>query len=74
MAALLATAAAQHWWTRAPGSELQRPYPLRSLVIDRPDQVWCAEINYITMCLGIPVLRRDHELGEQTPAVVTAIM
>ena len=28
------------------------PYLLRSLVIDRPDQVWCADITYIPMRRG----------------------
>ena len=28
------------------------PYLLRALVIDRPDQVWCADITYIRMLYG----------------------
>ena len=28
------------------------PYLLRNLVIDRPDQVWCADISYIPMRRG----------------------
>lgn len=29
-----------------------RPYLLRGLVVDRPDQVWCADITYILMRRG----------------------
>jgi putative transposase len=32
------------------------PYLLRSLVIDRPDQVWCADITYIPMRRGFHYL------------------
>jgi len=28
------------------------PYLLRDMVIDRPDQVWCADITYIRMLYG----------------------
>jgi len=43
---------------RSPGIILQNkenrvyPYLLRGLVIDRPDQVWCADITYIRMHRG----------------------
>jgi putative transposase len=32
------------------------PYPLRSLVIDRPNQVWCADITYIPLARGFVYL------------------
>jgi putative transposase len=32
------------------------PYLLRSLVIDRPNQVWCADITYIPMAKGFVYL------------------
>ena len=32
------------------------PYLLRGLVIDRPDQVWCADITYIRMLYGFVYL------------------
>jgi hypothetical protein len=31
------------------------PYLLRDLVIDRPNQVWCADITYITLAKGLCV-------------------
>jgi len=43
---------------RSPGIILQNkenrvyPYLLRGLVINRPDQVWCADITYIRMHSG----------------------
>jgi putative transposase len=39
--------------TTVPHSEhLVHPYLLRGLVIDRPNQVWCADITYIPMARG----------------------
>ena len=35
------------------------PYLLRNVVIDRPNQVWCADITYIPMRRGYPVSRGD---------------
>ena len=32
------------------------PYLLRDVVIDRPDQVWCADITYIRMLCGFVYL------------------
>jgi putative transposase len=32
------------------------PYLLRGLVIDRPNQVWCADITYIRMTKGFVYL------------------
>lgn len=36
------------------------PYLLRNMVIDRPDQVRCADISYIPMRRGIPLPRGDN--------------
>ena len=38
------------------------PYLLRNVVIDRSNQVWCADITYIPMRRGLPVPRGDHGL------------
>ena len=38
------------------------PYLLRDLVIDRPNQVWCADITYIPMRRGFLYLQ-DHGRG-----------
>jgi len=34
------------------------PYLLRGLIIDRPDQVWCADITYIPMAKALSILWR----------------
>src|ERR1017187_6001064 len=38
-----------------PGHEVY-PYLLRGLVIDRPNQVWCADLTYIPMAKGFVYL------------------
>jgi putative transposase len=40
---------------RRPGHSVY-PYLLRGLVIDRPNQVWCADITYIPMAKGFVYL------------------
>ena len=43
--------------TTVPHQEhLNYPHLLRNLVIDRPNQVWCADITYIPMRRGFPYL------------------
>ena len=49
------------------------PYLLRELKIDRPDQVWCADITYIPVTTGFTVPGRGHGLGQPTCAVVAAV-
>jgi putative transposase len=39
------------------------PYLLRDLVIDRPNQVWCADITYIQMRRGFLYLVDRHSEG-----------
>jgi putative transposase len=34
------------------------PYLLRDLIIDRPNQVWCADITYVPMAKGFVYLGR----------------
>lgn len=40
------------------------PYLLRDLVINRPSQVWCAEITYLPMRPGLPLPGRGDGLGD----------
>ena len=48
------------------------PYLLRDLVIDRPDQVWCADITYIPVARGF-LPRGPDGLG-QPPRPVVAVV
>ena len=53
MAKLGLAAVYQRPCTTVPHPEHRKwPYLLRGLVIDRPDQVWCADITYIPMRRG----------------------
>jgi putative transposase len=45
------------------------PYLLRGKAIDRPNQVWAADITYIAMRQGFCTCR-DHRLGYPTSAVL----
>ena len=49
------------------------PYLLRGLTIDRANQVWCADITYIPVQGGVPVLGGDHGLGQPAGAGVAAV-
>lgn len=42
--------------TRRDGKAGRRPYLLRNLTIDRPNQVWCADITYVPMRRGFMYL------------------
>jgi putative transposase len=54
MAKLGLAAVYQRPCTTVPHPEHRKwPYLLRGLVIDRPDQVWCADITYIPMRRGL---------------------
>jgi hypothetical protein len=48
------------------------PYLLRNLTIDRPNQVWAADITYIPIGRGF-LYRRDHRLGVARGAGVAAV-
>jgi putative transposase len=37
------------------------PYLLQEVVIDRPNQVWCADLTYIPMRRGFLYLVAQHE-------------
>ena len=44
------------------------PYLLRGLAIERPNQVWCADITYIPMAKGfVYLVRRFAKPGEAEP-------
>ena len=42
--------------SKASSEHKKYPYLLKDLVIDRPDQVWCADITYIRMLHGFVYL------------------
>jgi putative transposase len=58
----------------APGHRIY-PYLLRSLVVDRPNQVWAMDITYIPMARGfvylsaVVALRQAQEVHAQGPGV-----
>ena len=41
------------------------PYLLKGMKINRPNQVWCADITYIPLAKGFRYLVCLHGLGEQ---------
>ena len=49
------------------------PYLLRGLVIDRPNQVWCADITYIPMARGFVYLVGGDGLVQPAGAGVAAV-
>ena len=49
------------------------PYLLSGLTIERPNQVWAADITYIPIGRGFLYLVADHGLGEPGGAVVAAV-
>ena len=57
--------------TPAPGHKIY-PYLLRDLVIDRPNQVWCADITYIPLARGFLYLVAINGLVEpQSPGLAS---
>ena len=48
-----------------PGHQIH-PYLLREMVIDRPNQVWCADITYIPMRRGLSRDPGDHDDWDRT--------
>jgi putative transposase len=56
----------------APGHEIL-PYLLRGLAIERPNQVWCADIAYIPIGRGFLYVVAINGLGEPGGAVVAAV-
>ena len=49
------------------------PYLLRGLTIERPNQVWCADITYIPVQGGFLYLVGDHGLGQPAGAGVAVV-
>ena len=56
----------------APGHKIF-PYLLRDLVIDRPNQVWAADITVHPDRSRLPLPGRDHRLGEPGGAGLAAV-
>ena len=57
--------------TPAPGHKIF-PYLLRGVAIERPNQVWCADITYIPLA-RLPLSGGDHGLGEPGGAGMAAV-
>ena len=50
------------------------PYLLRNMVIDRPNQVWCADITYIPMrAARLSLSGRDHGLVDAKGSVLASV-
>lgn len=49
------------------------PYLLRGVTVDRPNQVWCADITYSAPRQGFPISGRDYGLVEPQGSGVAAL-
>ena len=49
------------------------PYLLRHLAIERPDQVWCADVGYHPDAARLPLSHRHHGLVQPQGARLEAI-
>jgi hypothetical protein len=56
----------------APGHKIY-PYLLRNMTIERPNQVWAADITYIPIGPGLPLSGRGHRLGEPGRSLLAAL-